>query len=134
MTPSPGQTVIPVDLIRFLQERLAHFMVPKYVRVIPELPKTHAEGAEGGAEDAGITSDTWDATPIRRSAFGARGLDPGRAGPLIPLRPVIVPPCGRTIRFANRPRIWRAFSDDRVAYDRYTPDAPVNRDGKPSSS
>ena len=35
-----GQTLDPVDLIGFLRPRMAHFMVPRFVRVLADLPKT----------------------------------------------------------------------------------------------
>jgi acyl-CoA synthetase (AMP-forming)/AMP-acid ligase II len=35
-----GQTLDPVDLIGFLKPRMAHFMVPRYVRILADLPKT----------------------------------------------------------------------------------------------
>ena len=61
VTPAPGRIVVPADLVRFLQQRLAHFMVPKYVRIIPELPKTPTQKVQKMVlRDAGITSDTWD--------------------------------------------------------------------------
>ncbi|MER6127927.1 AMP-binding protein [Streptomyces sp. NPDC001795] len=58
----PGaQPPDPVALLGFLQGRLAHFMLPRYVRVLDALPKTptgkplkHVLRAEG------VTEDTWD--------------------------------------------------------------------------
>ena len=35
-----GATLDPAELIAFLTPRMAHFMVPRYVRIVPELPKT----------------------------------------------------------------------------------------------
>jgi hypothetical protein len=35
-----GQTLDPVDLIGFLRPRMAHFMVPRFVRILADLPKT----------------------------------------------------------------------------------------------
>lgn len=60
-TPAPGQTVVPADLVRFLQGRLPYFMVPKYVRVMAELPKTPTQKVQKVTlREAGVTLDTWD--------------------------------------------------------------------------
>jgi crotonobetaine/carnitine-CoA ligase len=60
-TPAPGQVVNPAELVRFLQERLPYFMVPKYVRIVPELPKTPTQKVQKVAlRETGITPDTWD--------------------------------------------------------------------------
>jgi len=57
----PGQTLDPVDLIRFLQNRLAYFMIPRYVRVVDSLPKTPTQKLlKHVLRDQGVTPDTWD--------------------------------------------------------------------------
>ncbi|MFI9413987.1 AMP-binding protein [Nocardia gamkensis] len=60
----PGFELDPADLIAFLDPRLPYFMVPRYIEILDELPKT-ANGKiqkhklrDGGTR--GITSDTWD--------------------------------------------------------------------------
>lgn len=40
VTLKPAQPFDPVELIDFLRPRLAHFMIPRFVRVMEELPKT----------------------------------------------------------------------------------------------
>jgi crotonobetaine/carnitine-CoA ligase len=51
----------PADLIRFLLPRMAHFMVPRYVRVVAELPKTPTQKVQKHLlRSAGVTADTWD--------------------------------------------------------------------------
>jgi crotonobetaine/carnitine-CoA ligase len=35
-----GQTLDPVGLIGFPRPRMAHFMVPRFVRILADLPKT----------------------------------------------------------------------------------------------
>lgn len=54
----------PLDharFIAFLAERLARFMVPRYVRIMPELPKTPtAKIQKALLRQEGITPDTWD--------------------------------------------------------------------------
>ena len=64
----PGATLAPADLIAFLRERLAPFMVPRYLRFLDELPKTPTLKVEKHAlKQAGVTADTWD-----REAAGIR--------------------------------------------------------------
>ena len=36
----PGRTLTPEELIAFCKERMAYFMVPRYVRLMDQLPKT----------------------------------------------------------------------------------------------
>jgi crotonobetaine/carnitine-CoA ligase len=40
VTMQDGVTLDPAEMIRFLQPRMAHFMIPRYVWVVPELPRT----------------------------------------------------------------------------------------------
>jgi carnitine-CoA ligase len=56
-----GQTLDPVDLIGFLKPRMAHFMVPRYVRILADLPKTPTNKIEKYLlRKDGITPDTFD--------------------------------------------------------------------------
>ena len=51
----------PEQLLDHLQERLPHFAVPRYVRVVDELPKTPSQRVEKyRLREEGLTSDTWD--------------------------------------------------------------------------
>ena len=43
-----GQVIEPLELFNFLQPRMAHFMLPRYIRVIPELPKTPTQKVRYG--------------------------------------------------------------------------------------
>jgi crotonobetaine/carnitine-CoA ligase len=57
----PGAALAPAELIEFLRDRLAHFMIPRYIRVVAELPKTPTQKVEKQAlRRAGLTADTWD--------------------------------------------------------------------------
>ena len=57
----PGQEFDPVKLIEFLVPRLAHFMIPRYVRVVEGLPKTPTQKVQKHIlRNEGITADTWD--------------------------------------------------------------------------
>ncbi|WP_197704619.1 AMP-binding protein [Jatrophihabitans sp. GAS493] len=61
VTSTAGATIDPADLIRFLQPRLAHFMIPRYVRVVDELPVTPTNKVEKYRLRAeGVTRQTWD--------------------------------------------------------------------------
>jgi crotonobetaine/carnitine-CoA ligase len=61
LTLNAGQELDPHDLLRFLEARLAHFMLPRYVRVVGEMPKTPTAKVEKHRLRAeGITPDTWD--------------------------------------------------------------------------
>jgi crotonobetaine/carnitine-CoA ligase len=39
----PGASITPEALLDFCQERMAHFAVPRYVRFVDALPKSHAQ-------------------------------------------------------------------------------------------
>jgi crotonobetaine/carnitine-CoA ligase len=57
----PGRTLDPVDLIRFLEPRMAYFMVPRYIDIVEALPKTPTGKIQKfDLRDAGITATTWD--------------------------------------------------------------------------
>jgi len=61
LAPKPGETIDPVALIDFLTARMAHFMVPRYVRILDELPKTPTTKIQKTPlRQAGVTADTWD--------------------------------------------------------------------------
>ena len=68
VTASAGCSVEPRELLRFLVPRMAHFMLPRYVRVIAEMPKTPTAKIEKHRlKAAGVTADTWD-----REAHGVK--------------------------------------------------------------
>ncbi|MDT8397048.1 MAG: AMP-binding protein [Pseudomonadales bacterium] len=61
LSPLAGARLDPGALIAFLQPRLANFMIPRYVRIIAELPLTPTQKIEKHVLRAqGITDDTWD--------------------------------------------------------------------------
>jgi crotonobetaine/carnitine-CoA ligase len=67
VVPKPGQALDPERLVGDLAGRLPRFAVPRYVRVIPELPKTHAQRIQKyRLREAGVTADTWDRELVRR--------------------------------------------------------------------
>ena len=72
---TPGRELDPANLIEFLRERLAYFMIPRYVRVRPELPKTPSSKVlKTEIRATGVTPDTWDREKagivIRRDKIG----------------------------------------------------------------
>jgi carnitine-CoA ligase len=63
-----GHAFEPEALIDFLRPRLPYFMIPRYIRVLDELPKAPTQKVQKFQLRAeGITGDTWD-----REAAGVR--------------------------------------------------------------
>lgn len=61
VTLRPGATLDPADLITHCQSRMAAFMVPRYIRILPELPKTPTERVRKvELRKQGVTPDTYD--------------------------------------------------------------------------
>jgi crotonobetaine/carnitine-CoA ligase len=61
VTFHPGQHVDPVELLDYCDGRLPHFAIPRYVRIMDELPKNHAQRVQKYMlRDDGVTTDTWD--------------------------------------------------------------------------
>jgi len=64
----PGRSIDHVGLANFLLKRMPYFMVPRYIRIVDELPKTpSAKVLKADLRRAGVTGDTWD-----REAAGLR--------------------------------------------------------------
>ncbi|KAA0890790.1 AMP-binding protein [Pusillimonas sp. ANT_WB101] len=61
ITPIAGASLDLAKLVVFLAERLPHYMVPRYIRIVNELPKT-ASGKlqKHKLRTEGLTADTWD--------------------------------------------------------------------------
>jgi carnitine-CoA ligase len=56
-----GNSLDPAELISFLRPRMAHFMVPRFIRIMEELPKTPTLKIQKHIlRSEGITADTWD--------------------------------------------------------------------------
>ena len=61
IAPAPGESVDPVELIDFLRPRLAHFMLPRYIRIMADLPRTPTQKVEKYIlRQQGLTPDCWD--------------------------------------------------------------------------
>jgi crotonobetaine/carnitine-CoA ligase len=57
----PGLTIDPLELFAFLQDRVAYFMLPRYIRVLADLPKTPSGKVEKASVRAeGVIIGTWD--------------------------------------------------------------------------
>ncbi len=72
---APGREIDPAALIEFLRERLAYFMIPRYIRILPELPKTPSSKVlKTDLRTTGITVETWDREKagivVRRDKIG----------------------------------------------------------------
>jgi crotonobetaine/carnitine-CoA ligase len=58
---TPGARLEPAELIDYLKDRLAYFMIPRFIRQLDELPKTPTQKVEKHRlRSEGITPDTWD--------------------------------------------------------------------------
>ena len=62
VVPAPGQDVDPREMIEFLAPRMPRYMVPRYVEVVAELPKTMGtlRIKKGELRAAALTPGTWD--------------------------------------------------------------------------
>ena len=61
VAPVAGQIIDQRDLMAFLGERMPYFMIPRYIRVLEELPKTPSSKVmKHVLRGEGITPDTWD--------------------------------------------------------------------------
>jgi crotonobetaine/carnitine-CoA ligase len=56
-----GQELTPEELINYCKERMAYFMVPRYVEFIGEFPKTPNQKIQKFIlREKGLTQETWD--------------------------------------------------------------------------
>ncbi|HEX2891445.1 AMP-binding protein [Vineibacter terrae] len=61
LSPVAGRAIDLPGLVTFLRPRLAHFMVPRYFRIVPDLPRTPTEKVQKHLlRSEGVTADTWD--------------------------------------------------------------------------
>jgi len=68
LVQAPDTEIDVVEVTRFLQERVPHFMVPRYLRIVEALPVTPTEKVRKDVlRGDGVTQDTWD-----REAAGIR--------------------------------------------------------------
>jgi crotonobetaine/carnitine-CoA ligase len=74
LAPASGASLDPEEIIRHLLPRVASHMLPRFVRIMDELPKTPTSKVEKHIlRTEGVTADTWDreraGIVIRREAF-----------------------------------------------------------------
>jgi crotonobetaine/carnitine-CoA ligase len=56
-----GEGLTPEELIAFLQDKLASFQMPRFIRFVDELPKTEIYKVKKKVlQSQGVTPDTWD--------------------------------------------------------------------------
>jgi crotonobetaine/carnitine-CoA ligase len=68
-----GVRLSPAELVEALAVQLPGFMVPRYVEVVAELPKTETQKIlKSRLRSEGLTGATWDAAAGRRQRGGAR--------------------------------------------------------------
>ena len=59
--PLEGRTVDPEALVNYLLPKMAHYMVPRYVRIVADFPRTPTQRIQKHLlRSEGITPDTWD--------------------------------------------------------------------------
>ncbi|GAB5349629.1 AMP-binding protein [Alteriqipengyuania sp. 357] len=76
VAPVPGREIDRHELAQFLIDAMPYFMVPRYIRILEELPKTpSAKVMKAELRAEGITHDTWDREAaglrVRRENFSA---------------------------------------------------------------
>ncbi len=61
LTVKPGATLAPEDLMDYCQDRMAYFMIPRFVRIMEALPKTSTQRVQKyQLRTEGVTPDVWD--------------------------------------------------------------------------
>lgn len=76
VAPVPGKSIDPLALLEFLRNRMAYFMLPRYIRILSELPKTPSSKVlKVHLRAEGVTPDTWDrelaGVVVRRDRIGS---------------------------------------------------------------
>jgi crotonobetaine/carnitine-CoA ligase len=77
VAPVPGRAISEPALFDFLKDRLPYFMVPRYIRVLDELPKTPSNKVmKAELRAQGVAAGAWDreraGLRLRREALSAR--------------------------------------------------------------
>jgi len=57
---SEGSRIDPADIIAFCDERMAYFMVPRYIEFVDSIPRTGASGRPIKEQLKPVTAKTWD--------------------------------------------------------------------------
>lgn len=62
----PNTDLVPEQLLLYCEDHLAHFAVPRYIRIVHELPRTPSQRVEKyKLREEGITEDTWDRETVQ---------------------------------------------------------------------
>jgi crotonobetaine/carnitine-CoA ligase len=62
VTVVSGQELDPAELWDFLQDKLAKYAIPRYIRIVDDFPRTETFRIKKNEVKAfGVTPDTWDA-------------------------------------------------------------------------
>lgn len=57
----PGIRIVPEELLNFLADNLPHYMVPRYIEAVSELPRTQTNKVKKGElRLRGVNDNTWD--------------------------------------------------------------------------
>ena len=75
VVPVDGSTIDPAALFDFLVPRMAHFMLPRYIRILDTLPKTPTQKVQKHLlKKDGVTADSWDrenaGITVKRDSIG----------------------------------------------------------------
>ena len=74
VVPLPGKDPDPFAIAKFLEDKLARFAIPRYWRMVSELPKTETQRViKGPLEKQGVTADTIDTDSRLSAASAAKG-------------------------------------------------------------
>ena len=61
VVPREGRSVDPKALVEYLVPRMPHFMVPRFINVVTELPRTPTQKVQKHLiRGDGVTAATWD--------------------------------------------------------------------------
>ena len=61
LTIKPGKELKPIELMKHCEEQMAYFMIPRYLRIMMEIPKTSTQKIQKyQLRQEGVTKDTWD--------------------------------------------------------------------------
>ena len=68
VVPHPDQGISAPELADYCGRHMAKFMVPRYIRFVPALPKTPTQKVQKyQLREEGVTSDTWDGEALREN-------------------------------------------------------------------
>ncbi|HVA09509.1 MAG TPA: hypothetical protein VNG12_22500, partial [Acidimicrobiales bacterium] len=73
VTVDQSSSFDPCELLAFLTPRMPEFMLPRYVEVIDEMPKTPTNKIKKHIlREQGVSSETWDRSLAPPATQGAR--------------------------------------------------------------